>query len=103
LFDTRERSGRSLRAVILMLLTTALVSLAAFSSAAFAQTERYGGNQPEEQVRFGGARRSVLNQEENEGLLPFTGLDLTLLAATGAAAIGTGIVVLRRTRPRENR
>jgi hypothetical protein len=84
-----------------MLLTTVLLSLAAFSSAAFAQTERYGGNQPEEQVRFGGARRSVLNQDE--GLLPFTGLDLTLFVATGAAAIGTGIVVLRRTRPRENR
>lgn len=34
--------------------------------------------------------------------LPFTGADLTLFAATGIAAIGTGVVVIRRTRPRDD-
>ena len=35
--------------------------------------------------------------------LPFTGADLTLFAATGFAAIGTGTVLVRATRSRKRR
>lgn len=35
--------------------------------------------------------------------LPFTGADLTLFAATGFAAIGTGTVIVRATRSRKSR
>jgi hypothetical protein len=75
--------------------------LAAFSSAALAQQESYGENQPDVEVRFGNPNRPSIEEEAGEGLLPFTGADLTLFVATGLAAIGTGVVVLRRTRPRE--
>ena len=34
--------------------------------------------------------------------LPFTGADLTLFVATGLAAIGTGAVIVRRTRSKES-
>lgn len=37
------------------------------------------------------------------GCLPFTGADLTLFAATGFAAIGTGTVLVRATRNRKSR
>lgn len=37
------------------------------------------------------------------GCLPFTGADLTLFAATGFAAIGTGTVLVRATRNRRAR
>jgi hypothetical protein len=44
----------------------------------------------------------VLGQTEDlgrtEGLLPFTGADLTLFVVIGALAVGSGIVILRRTR-----
>lgn len=42
----------------------------------------------------------VFNRRER---LPFTGADLTLFAATGAAAIGTGTVIVRATRSRKGR
>lgn len=35
--------------------------------------------------------------------LPFTGADLTLFAATGFAAVGTGTVLVRATRSRRSR
>ena len=34
--------------------------------------------------------------------LPFTGADLTLFVATGLAAIGTGAVIVRRTRSKDS-
>ncbi len=37
------------------------------------------------------------------GVLPFTGADLTLFAATGFAAVGTGTILVRATRARRSR
>ena len=51
------------------------------------------------------ARPDVTQPERQErppddSALPFTGADLTLFVATGAAAIATGTVLVRRTRAR---
>lgn len=42
----------------------------------------------------------VLPSVDDSGLLPFTGADLTLFAATGASTIGTGYLLVRRSRRR---
>jgi hypothetical protein len=98
--DRHRRTGRSFKAVVVAISVAILLALAAFSSAALAQQEGYSENQPDVDVRFGTQNQPSI-EEEGEGLLPFTGADLTLFVATGLAAIGTGVVVLRRTRPRE--
>lgn len=48
-------------------------------------------------------REIVIPDRQERGPLPFTGADLTLFAATGAAAIGTGTVLVRATRSRRAR
>lgn len=42
----------------------------------------------------------IPNREERDPL-PFTGADLTLFAATGFAAVGTGTILVRATRARK--
>jgi hypothetical protein len=100
--DRHRRTGRSFKALVVATAVAILMALGAFSSAALAQQEGYSETQPDVQVRFGSQNQpSIVEEGEGEGLLPFTGADLTLFVATGLAAIGTGVVVLRRTRPRE--
>jgi hypothetical protein len=94
-------NGRSSKAFAVAIFVAILMALAAFSSAALAQQEGYSNNEPDVDVRFGTTNQPSIDEEAGEGLLPFTGADLTLFVATGLAAIGTGVVVLRRTRPRE--
>lgn len=45
----------------------------------------------------------VIPNRQERGPLPFTGADLTLFAATGFAAVGTGTVLVRSTRSRRAR
>ena len=45
----------------------------------------------------------VIPNREERGPLPFTGADLTLFAATGFAAVGTGTILVRATRSRRSR
>jgi hypothetical protein len=40
---------------------------------------------------------------QRDGPLPFTGADLTLFAATGVAAVGTGGILVRASRARRRR
>lgn len=96
-----RRTGRSLKALVVTIFVAVLMALTAFSSAALAQQEGYSETEPDVEVRFGTQNQPSIEEEADEGLLPFTGADLTLFVATGMAAIGTGVVVLRRTRPRE--
>jgi hypothetical protein len=99
--ERHKRAPRSLRVTIVTVFVTVLMALA-FSSAALAQSEGYSENEPDVQTRFGGANQPTVEEAADSGLLPFTGADLMLFVGTGVAAIGTGVVVLRRTRPREN-
>jgi hypothetical protein len=94
----RSSTGRSAKAFVVAIFVAILM---AFSSAALAQQEGYSDNEPDVDVRFGTTNQPSIDEDAGEGLLPFTGADLTLFVATGLAAIGTGVVVLRRTRPRE--
>lgn len=45
----------------------------------------------------------VVPDRQERGPLPFTGADLTLFAATGFAAVGTGTILVRATRSRRSR
>src|SRR5687767_15751693 len=45
----------------------------------------------------------VIPDRQERGPLPFTGADLTLFAATGFAAVGTGSILLRASRSRRSR
>jgi hypothetical protein len=45
----------------------------------------------------------VIPNRQERGPLPFTGADLTLFAATGFAAVGTGTILVRATRSRRSR
>jgi hypothetical protein len=93
-------TARRAKAFVVAMFVAILMTL---SSAALAQQEGYSNNEPDTEVRFGTTNQPSVDEDAaaGEGLLPFTGADLTLFVATGLAAIGTGVVVLRRTRPRE--
>lgn len=45
----------------------------------------------------------VIPERQERGPLPFTGADLTLFAATGFAAVGTGSILVRASRSRRSR
>jgi hypothetical protein len=96
-----RRAGQSFKAYVAAIFVAVFIAFAAFPSAALAQQESYSENQPDVDVRFDTQNQPTIEEDAGEGLLPFTGADLTLFVATGLAAIGTGVVVLRRTRPRE--
>ncbi|MGH2787640.1 MAG: hypothetical protein ACRDJV_06975 [Actinomycetota bacterium] len=100
MLERHRRAPRSISVTIATVFVMVLMALA-FSSAALAQSEGYSENQPDVQTRFGGPNQPSVEEDTDSGLLPFTGADLMLFAGTGVAAIGTGVVVLRRTRPRE--
>ena len=81
----------------------ALVAAITLSSAASAQVEPYN-TQPPTVSPTRTARINTPPPERNPledppDTLPFTGADLTLFLATGVAAVGTGAIVVRRTRP----
>jgi LPXTG-motif cell wall-anchored protein len=89
----------------------ALVALLAMSGAALAQTpaqSQYGQEPPaagttteSTQVKPG-VFTPPAAEPSDEGLLPFTGAQLILPAAIGAAMLGVGIFVVYRTRRRGN-
>ena len=92
---------RSLRSVAVIALVFALMSI---SGVALAQ---YPPNPP--RVQSGGEGPTmntprVLGGTEDLGggtdgsVLPFTGADIMLFVVIGALAVGSGIVILRRTR-----
>jgi LPXTG-motif cell wall-anchored protein len=87
------------------MLVAAVLSLilALSASAAFAQTSYNEPPGPEieaEEVSPSEAGPSELG-DDGGGVLPFTGADITLFAVIGLSAIGTGAVIVRRTRSHE--
>ena len=88
-----------MRRLRLVVVTAFVIALLGVSSAAFAQS---GGNvEPPgiggEQLGRGEAPAPAA-ERSSEGVLPFTGADLTLFVVIGLGAIGAGTVMMRRTR-----
>lgn len=89
-------------AVALMALVFALMLAA---TAAAVPKERYSDDGPPQGDVITRDQPDVLGGTEDDpqgGALPFTGADITLFVATGLAAVGTGIFIVRRARTREN-
>ena len=68
---------------------------------ASAQEDPYAEETPTVQptLIIGGETEEI---PEEPGSLPLTGADITLFAATGVAAVGTGTLILRRTRSKSD-
>jgi hypothetical protein len=80
---------------ITRLLVCAMAILALAAGPAFAQTEdAYNG--------LAGAQQGGGGDADNGGSLPFTGLELGLVALAGAGLFGVGYAVRRASTPRES-
>jgi hypothetical protein len=88
-----------------------LVGLLAMSGAALAQTpaqDQYGseapaaGTQTESTQVKPGVFTPPAAESSDDGLLPFTGAALIVPAVIGAGMLGLGLVVVYRTRRRED-
>ena len=111
---TQVRIRRRGRYVFLLVAVVGAMSLA--STAAFAQTDPYSGEEPEvlpttitnddapqdevldERIQNDDVADAGVSdgQPSSSGVLPFTGADLTLFLMTGLAAIGTGSMIVKR-------
>ena len=96
--DRRDtRAGRLV--LLLVVALTAVMAVTILAGGASAQEEDpYSNETPTVQptLIIGG------DDETQPGSLPLTGADLTLFAATGLAAVGTGTLIVRRARPRSD-
>jgi hypothetical protein len=82
-------------------LAVALLSLA-FASPAFGESatqDAYGGIAGSQEFTGGSGSNAALASDTSEsGTLPFTGLDVGLIALVGAGLVGTGLVIRRTNR-----
>jgi hypothetical protein len=69
----------------------------AFAAAGGTAADGYGG---EANVQSQVAGAAVAGAGAAQGVLPFTGLDLTLVALGGASLLGLGVVIRRRASQR---
>jgi hypothetical protein len=95
-----ERRRAGMRMVNKLLVVAAVVGLLMVALPAYAQQRISGGNlqQPRTPKIQGITEdRGVTN---DGGALPFTGADITLFVVIGLTAIGTGAVIIRRSRLR---
>lgn len=84
---------------ITRLLVCAVAILALAAGPAYAQTEdAYNGLGGAQQGGGGG----VADASDSGGSLPFTGLELALVAIAGAGLLGVGYAVRRASSPRES-
>jgi hypothetical protein len=85
---------------ITRLLVCAVAILAIAAGPAFAQTEdAYNGLAGAQQ---GGGGDNAAAAADTGGSLPFTGLELVLVAIAGAGLLGVGYAVRRASNPRES-
>ena len=93
------RSRRALAAVAVSLVAVASGLLG--GGAASAQTDPYTGEPPavlpHRLERSSDVEGTRVEERDSGSLLPFTGADLTLFLVTGAAAVGTGGLLVKRT------
>ena len=95
-----RREGWTMRRVNRLLALGVLVGLLMLALPASAQQRISGGNLQEPRnpnIQGITEERGVTSEGDT---LPFTGADITLFVVIGLAAIGTGAVIMRRSRPR---
>ena len=104
---TQERKhARGALLIITGLIGTLVAAITLSSGPASAQVEPYNSVPPTvsptrtARINTPPPERNPL--EDPPDTLPFTGADLTLFLATGVAAVGTGTIVVRRTRPKKD-
>jgi hypothetical protein len=103
---SERKHARSALLFITGLIGTMMAALMLSSGPASAQVEPYPPTPPTvsptrtARINTPPPERNPL--EDPPDTLPFTGADLTLFLATGVAAVGTGAIVVRRTRPKKN-
>ena len=103
---TDRKHARGALLFITGLISTVVATIAISSGSASAQIDPYSSESP----TVSPTRTSRINTpppernplEDPPDTLPFTGADLTLFIATGVAAVGTGAIVVRRTRPKKD-
>ena len=85
----------------MLLIAAAAVGLLLLAVPAHAQQRISGGNleQPKN-PNIQGITEDRGVADDESGSLPFTGADITLFVVIGLAAIGTGAVIVRKTRAR---
>jgi LPXTG-motif cell wall-anchored protein len=95
--DRQARTGRLV--LLLVVALTAIMAVTILAGGASAQEDPYAEETPTVQptLIIGGE-----TEETEPGSLPLTGADLTLFAATGLAAVGTGALIVRRAKPRSD-
>lgn len=80
----------------------ASLAFGALAGSAFAQSspteDAYGIQQGIDQGSTGGSSDNGGTTQASSGSLPFTGLEVGLLALIGAGLVGTGVVVRRLSR-----
>lgn len=99
-----DKSGLT-RGIAVALMALVFAAMMAVTAAAAPPKERYSDDGPKGDVITRDSQDDVLGGTEADpqgGALPFTGADITLFVATGLAAVGTGIFIVRRARTREN-
>jgi hypothetical protein len=83
-----------------VLVVAVMAALLAFAAPAFAQSSIDGYSNEAGQVQGGVQSNGTtpVSAQESGGALPFTGLDLALLAAAGGVLVAGGLAMRRLTR-----
>jgi hypothetical protein len=98
-----------MRTIKLVTVAFAMLAMLWLAGPAAAQ-DPYGPDNPPgggvggaNQGRDGGEVSGVSESDEDDGEgLPFTGAEITMYSVIGLGAIGTGVLILRRTRAKAN-
>jgi hypothetical protein len=92
---------RRMFAAATLLMTGLLLVLMLSASANAQQKESYSGNGPKVEPSVQGTSEREVESDvlSRSNVLPFTGGDVVLFVAIAGAAIGTGLILVRRARP----
>lgn len=101
LAEGKERRMTKIKALAVAMLASLLLVMV--SAAALAQEESgtVRGNTEPPEVQADTVNQAPAEVQGGANTLPFTGADITLFVIIGVAAIGTGTLIVRRTRASE--
>jgi LPXTG-motif cell wall-anchored protein len=90
-----------MRVLTRVLAVIAVAGLLMLALPAYGQEKISGGNlQEPRNPSIQGITEEQGTADDTTGSLPFTGADITLFVVIGLAAIGTGALIIRKTRAR---